>query len=42
VTLYLPGDAIKAVVAALVARGVHAGYPGLLTRRRDTRQATPV
>ncbi|HET6561186.1 MAG TPA: biotin transporter BioY [Marmoricola sp.] len=42
VTLYLPGDAIKAVVAALVARGVHAGYPGLLSRRRDTRQATPV
>lgn len=42
VTLYLPGDAIKAVVAALVARGVHAGYPGLLSSRRGTRQATPV
>ncbi len=42
VALYLPGDAIKAVVAALVARGVHAGYPGLLSSRRGTRQATPV
>jgi biotin transport system substrate-specific component len=42
VTLYLPGDAIKAVVAALVARGVHAGYPGLLRHRGRTRQTTPV
>ena len=42
VAVFLPGDVIKAVVAALVARGVHAGYPGLLTRRRDARQATPV
>ena len=27
---YLVGDVAKAVVAALVARGVHAAYPGLL------------
>lgn len=30
--VYLPGDAVKVVVAALVARGVHAAYPGLLSR----------
>ncbi len=36
--VYLPGDLVKVVVAALVARGVHAAYPGLLghpSRRRD-------
>lgn len=40
--VFLPGDAVKVVVAALVARGVHAGYPGLLTGRRADRQSTPV
>lgn len=38
VWLFIPGDAIKAVVAAVVARGVHQAYPGLLgapSRRRD-------
>ena len=40
--IYLPGDLVKVVVAALVARGVHAGYPGLLTRSRADRQSTPV
>ncbi len=40
--VFLPGDALKAVVAALVARGVHAGYPGLLGPRRGARRATPV
>ena len=40
--VYLPGDAIKVVLAALVARGVHAGYPGLLSGRRDDRQSSPV
>ncbi len=40
--VYLPGDAIKVVVAAVVARGVHAGYPGLLGERRAERQSTPV
>ena len=28
--IFLPGDVVKAVVAAVVARGVHAAYPGLL------------
>lgn len=32
--VYVPGDAVKVVVAALVARGVHAAYPGLLARDR--------
>jgi biotin transport system substrate-specific component len=30
--VFLPGDVLKAVLAALVARGVHAAYPGLLNR----------
>jgi biotin transport system substrate-specific component len=39
--IYLPGDLVKVVVCALVARGVHAAYPGLLdrparARARDT------
>jgi biotin transport system substrate-specific component len=41
--VFLPGDAVKAVVAALVARGVHAAYPGVLgssTRRQP--EPTPV
>lgn len=32
--IYVPGDAVKVVIAALVARGVHAAYPGLLSARR--------
>jgi biotin transport system substrate-specific component len=35
--VYLPGDLVKAVLAAFVARGVHAGYPGLLRPRRTSR-----
>jgi len=31
---FLPGDAAKLVVAAIVAGGVHRGYPGLLGRGR--------
>lgn len=31
--VFVPGDVLKAVVAALVARGVHASYPGLIARR---------
>lgn len=27
---YLPGDAVKAVLAALIAKGVHTAYPALL------------
>ena len=34
--IFLPGDLIKAVLAAVVARGVHAAYPGLIAaHRRD-------
>ncbi len=40
--IYLPGDLVKVVAAALVARGVHAAYPGLLGGpRRQRRQRTP-
>lgn len=34
---FVPGDLLKAVVCALVARGVHAAYPGLLPARRRER-----
>jgi biotin transport system substrate-specific component len=37
--VFVPGDAIKAVVCALVARGVHAATPGLLPERRTRRAA---
>lgn len=30
---YVPGDVLKAAIAAIVAGGVHASYPGLLPRR---------
>lgn len=33
--VFVPGDLIKAVVCALVARGVHAASPGLLPERRS-------
>lgn len=33
--VFVPGDLIKAVLAAVVAAGVHRGYPGLLVRERD-------
>lgn len=37
--IFVPGDLVKVVVAALVARGVHAAYPGLLgAPRRDQEQ----
>jgi biotin transport system substrate-specific component len=36
--LYLPGDLVKVVACALVARGVHAAYPGLLGRPARDRQ----
>jgi biotin transport system substrate-specific component len=32
--IYVPGDLVKVVLAALVARGVHAAYPGLVPARR--------
>ena len=41
--IYLPGDLVKVVVAAVVARGVHAAYPGLLGRtRRRASETTAV
>lgn len=33
--VYIPGDLVKAVLAAIVAAGVHRGYPGLLVRESD-------
>lgn len=33
--VFVPGDAIKAVLCALVARGVHTAVPGLLPNRRS-------
>ena len=38
--IFLPGDLVKVVVAAVVARGVHAAYPGLLGTRGQTEPAT--
>jgi biotin transport system substrate-specific component len=40
--VFIPGDLVKAVIAAVVARGVHAAYPGLLGHRRRASAATPV
>lgn len=42
VAIFIPGDLVKALVAALVARGVHAGYPGLLSRRREPKRVGAV
>jgi biotin transport system substrate-specific component len=33
---FLPGDAVKCVLAALIAKGVHSAYPGLLPARAST------
>lgn len=33
--IYVPGDVVKVVLAAVVARGVHAAYPGLVRARRS-------
>ena len=38
--IFIPGDLVKAVLCALVARGVHAAYPGLLRPHRS-RDAEP-
>jgi biotin transport system substrate-specific component len=39
--IFIPGDLVKAVLAALIARGVHAAYPGLLRPRRErTKEAS--
>lgn len=34
---FLPGDAIKVVIATAVASAVHRGYPGITRGRRSTR-----
>lgn len=36
--VFVPGDAIKAVVCAVVARSAHAASPGLLPERRSQRR----
>jgi biotin transport system substrate-specific component len=38
---FVVGDAVKVVVAAFVARGVHAAYPGLLNGESRSRERTP-
>lgn len=39
---FLAGDLVKAVLTAVIARGVHAAYPGLLGESRRKVKATPV
>ena len=39
---FLAGDLVKAVLTAVIARGVHAAYPGLLGENRRKVKATPV
>lgn len=38
--IYIPGDLTKVVLAALIARGVHAAYPGLIAARRERARET--
>ncbi len=40
--VFIPGDLVKAVLAAVVARGVHAAYPGLLGASRRAAETTAV
>lgn len=41
--IFIPGDLAKAVIAAVVARGVHAAYPGLIgSRMRREREPSAV
>lgn len=40
--VFLPGDVIKAVLAAVVARGVHQAMPGLLPEARADREPVGV
>jgi len=40
---FVPGDLAKALLAALVARGVHRSYPGLIvSRSRRAEESSPV
>jgi biotin transport system substrate-specific component len=36
--VFVPGDLVKAGLAAVVAAGVHRGYPGLLVRESDDKR----
>jgi len=38
--IFIPGDLVKAVLAAVIARGVHAAYPGLISARRTRSKET--
>lgn len=40
--LFLPGDLVKAVLAAVIARGVHASYPGLIAARSGAEEPSAV
>ena len=40
--VFLPGDLAKAVLAAVIARGVHASYPGLIAERPRDREPSAV
>lgn len=33
--IFIPGDLVKAVLAAVIAKGVHTAYPGLIAARRE-------
>jgi len=35
--VFLPGDALKVVIATAVASGVHRGYPGITSGSGDVR-----
>jgi biotin transport system substrate-specific component len=38
--IFIPGDLVKAVLAAVIARGVHTAYPGLIAARRARSKET--
>jgi biotin transport system substrate-specific component len=38
--IFIPGDLVKAVLAAVIARGVHSAYPGLIATRRTREKET--
>lgn len=40
--IFIPGDIVKAVLAALIAKPVHAAYPGLLKARDRARDEVSV
>jgi len=40
--IFVPGDLVKAVLAAIIARGVHAAYPGLLAARPRAQESSAV